>query len=429
MKRLYRVVLLLGLFSCIGCDNDPDEEEMIEIKAATGVRAVDIANDAAASDMEVSFSKPNPRDNVSEFRMMVVKAATTFGLTQANAVSSDNYIMVERNGKSSQLRLDELQTDTDGDEIVEGTAYQVYVLSVAEPGVELDNTLSNPSSEVTLTRASAVRTLTSQISAGSGGMDVDSDGNIYMADFGANLNGGGNRVYQINPEGDVSIFATGLNGASGNDFDSDGNLFQSSITGGFISKITPTGQVSIFASDGIVGPVGVTVAGNGDMYVANCGNNTIQKVTKDGVSSTFSTGAIFNCPNGIDMDNSGNLYVANFSDGNVIKVTPNGVPSVFANIPGGNNGHLLFRGNELFVIARSAHRIYKVDMNSNVSLFAGTGNRGLSNGGLDQATFSLPNDLAFNPDGTKMYINDVATTTSAGNIISPVVIRVIEIVE
>ena len=94
----------------------------------------------------------------------------------------------------------------------------------------LRNALSSPTSEITLARTNLVVTLTDVIQAGSGGLAVDKDGNIFAADFGNALSSPpGTRIFEITPEGEVILVATGLVGASGNAFDSQGNLFQSNI--------------------------------------------------------------------------------------------------------------------------------------------------------------------------------------------------------
>ena len=76
-------------------------------------------------------------------------------------------------------------------------------------------TASSGAQALALARTNLVLTLTNPIQSGSGGLDVDADGNIYAADFGATLNGGapGNTVYKITPNGQVSVFATGLVGS------------------------------------------------------------------------------------------------------------------------------------------------------------------------------------------------------------------------
>ncbi|MCP4203939.1 MAG: hypothetical protein GY769_18635 [bacterium] len=54
-----------------------------------------------------------------------------------------------------------------------------------------------------------------------GGISVDAEGNVYSAAF------GGTQLFKIAPDGEITVFATGLNTPSGNAFDNQGNLFQS----------------------------------------------------------------------------------------------------------------------------------------------------------------------------------------------------------
>jgi len=427
MKKWLPFSLLLVL--AIGCSKSDDESEPVEIKTLTvpeDVKFFDVANNGNASDMEVAFSLSSNFD-VSEFRVFILKesSAEGFDLDGANSIITDNYAVVSKFKRG--IRLDSTSTDVDGNAIVEGASYVAIVMAVADTGSDLDEVLSTPTSKLELRQLRAVSTLTGAINAGSGGLDVDAQGNIYMADFGASLNGPpGTRVHKITPEGEVSVFANGLVGASGNDFDPDGNLIQSNISNGTVSKITPEGMVTTIAT-GFSAPVGVVHDGESAFYVCNCGSNTISKVDDDGTVSLFSSSTLLNCPNGIDMDSEGNLYIANFSNGTVVKITPTGMASSFASIPGANNGHLLINGSSIYVVGRGANSIYKVSFGGTVSLFAGTGVRGLDNGSLLKATFSLPNDIAFSPDGRKLYINDVGTLDPDTGVLKPVVIREIDL--
>jgi len=69
--------------------------------------------------------------------------------------------------------------------------------------------------------AQNVTTLTRSPFDASGGLSVAADGNIFLANMGANnSDASGDEVYRINPAGDVSVFVSGLAGAAGNAFDS-----------------------------------------------------------------------------------------------------------------------------------------------------------------------------------------------------------------
>lgn len=276
----------------------------------------------------------------------------------------------------------------------------------------------------TTASAQDVVTLTEVIPIGSGGVDVDVEGRIYLADFGATLSGGGTDLVRVDPDtGDWEVLSTELNGGSGNDFNADGILFQSSITGGRIDQFDQDGSRTPFTSAGIAGPVGIAVDDAGDIIVCNCGNNTLRKVTADGSSSTlFSASALLSCPNGIDLAADGNFYVANFNNGRVLRVSPTGTTSLFAEVPGGNNGHILAHRGRLYVAGRSAHQIYEITLDGEVSLVAGSGSQGDADGSYLEAEFSYPNDLAADPTGRYLYINDVVNPFGPSDT-SPVIVR------
>ena len=267
-----------------------------------------------------------------------------------------------------------------------------------------------------------------EVAGGSGGLVMDPAGNLYSADFGAILGDAktaGKRIYKITPAGETAVFAEGFEGASGNAIDSKGNLFQSNIRGGTISKISPDGEVSTFASEGLEAPVGIVIDSQDTLWVANCGGASIQKVTRDGISTRFVDSDLLKCPNGITLDAQGNLYTANFYSSDVVKITPAGEVSVLATLPGNNNGHIVYAAGSLFVVARTAHQIYEVSLSGEARLFAGSGEKGGKDGPLLEASFCFPNDIAIGRDGRTLYVNEVADERSDGKILAPTRVRVL----
>ncbi|MEQ8926348.1 MAG: hypothetical protein RLO81_11075 [Fulvivirga sp.] len=434
LLKLTCILLCLIVVNCSSSDdaNDPTPQlpEAGEVLGSvSNIEAKDLGNAGDASDLVISFSKPKELELIKEFRLFLVKESMSDQFDSLKSLTNSNYLIIQKTASTFTIKLPSEFLDIEGDIIKENTPYVIFVLSLAIDDSNLGGKLSKSSPVIELAQKNLVRTI-ARINAGSGGMDVDNDGNIYMADFGSSTSGNpwGTKVYKITPQGEVSIFADGFLGASGNDFDLEGNLIQSSIAAGTIHKVTPSGNVSTIAS-GLQAPVGVVVAPDGDMFICNCSGNSISKLTSDGVMSTFSSGGLFTCPNGIDMDSDGNLYVANFNNSILVKIEPNGKASNFATLPAQNNGHLLINDNYIYVISRSRHQIHRVSFTGQVSLFAGNGQRGIIDGSLSEASFSLPNDLAFSADGKYIYINDVDGSNPNGGVISPVAIRVIELVE
>jgi sugar lactone lactonase YvrE len=143
------------------------------------------------------------------------------------------------------------------------------------------------------------------------GVAVAVDGTIYIADAGE-----GNRIRKISPDGNVTTLAGGSEGfadgagaaASFNTpsalaLGPDGNLYVADTGNNRIRKITPDGKVSTIAGNGTAGyvdgpaaqaqfngPVGLAVSVRGDIYVADTYNDVIRMITTEGEVTTIAGG-------------------------------------------------------------------------------------------------------------------------------------------
>ncbi len=265
---------------------------------------------------------------------------------------------------------------------------------------------------------------------GTGGLDVDTHGNIYAADFGvglANINGAD--LFKINPKNGASeLFANFFPaGLTGNHFDAMGNLYQSNFGVNKVFKIDPNGNTELFTED-VALPTGITIDEAGNVYVLSCQNGTITKLTPNGNSNLFAASADFACANGITwVEDTEKLYVVNFSDGNILQVSNTGDVSILATIPNSTgNAHITSFEGELYLTAASLGQIYKVSLDGeSVEVIAGNGSPTNTDGDAKTSGLRTPNDLAFSPDGEKIYINCVANSGNS-NELSPTVIRVLE---
>lgn len=388
------------------------------------VDVVDIGNAGDAGDIRITFRGRGDDADVVEYRVYVAGEASVGG---GDPPTDGAFASVPKAGGEIDARLPAGLADQAGDGVEEGVPYVVYVQ--AWTGDASMSPVSEVSDPITLASTDIVETIVA-LDAGTGGVEVDPDGNIYVADFGTQLSGGtaGTSVYRVTPTGEVSVFATGLSGASGNAFDSQGNLLQSNIAASTISRIAPDGTVETLASGGgLAGPVGIAVGAGDTLYVASCNNDTIQRVSPDGAVTEFSSGGLFNCPNGIALADDGNFYVANFGGGNVVRVSPAGAASLLVTLPTNNLGHVTAANGVLYVVSRGTHQIWEVTLAGATRVLAGTGARGRRDGAAPDATLSFPNDIGVSPDGSVLYFNDVDPGTSGTNVISPSWLRALRL--
>ena len=200
------------------------------------------------------------------------------------------------------------------------------------------------------------------------GTAVDASGNLYIAD------NGNMRIRKVTPDGTISTVAgNGTPGYSGDGglaisaellypesvaVDSNGNLYIADFQNERIRKVNSAGIITTIAGNGTAGysgdggpatsaelnwPTNVAVDGSGNVYIADLMNNRVRKVTAGGVISTvagngtaaysqdggLATNASLDYPIGVAVDSSNNLYITD--DGaRIRKVAPNGTISTVA---------------------------------------------------------------------------------------------------
>ncbi len=221
----------------------------------------------------------------------------------------------------------------------------------------------------------------------------DSSGNLYVA------NNSAGTISKITPAGVVTTFASGLSNPSGLAFDSSGNLYVTNYAANTISKITPGGVVSTFVASGLNGPAGLAFDSSGNLYVAdNNGANNVLKITPLGAVSTFVNSGLSN-PIGLAFDSNGNLYVANNGLNEISEFSPNGTPLNAAFAAGLSGPYGLAFDSAGYLYVTSANTIARVSPAGMVSTFVSSG---LSN----------PYGLAFDSSGNLYVANGGANTIS-----------------
>jgi gliding motility-associated-like protein len=212
--------------------------------------------------------------------------------------------------------------------------------------------------------------------------------------------------------------------------DASGNIYVADYDNNVIRKVTPTGDVSTFISTGLSSPAGVAVGPDGNIYIADTGNQLIKMATPAGVVTVIagnaSTGnangpalsASFSNPQDVAVDASGNVYIADFGNNQIRKLS-GGVVSVLAGsgASGMTNGPFSTASfkNPFGVAVDAAGNVYVADFNNSairkvtpagtVTTLAGSGTAGYLNANGTSARFNKPGDVAVDAIGN-VFVTD-----------------------
>ena len=313
---------------------------------------------------------------------------------------------------------------------------------------------------------SADGTGTNALFNGPVGIAVDSSGNVYVSDT------GNDTIRKITSDGVVSTLA-GLAGNAGSAngvgtnasfyspeglaLDAGGEIFVADTWNDTIRAVSPSGSVStyigqagIFGSTNAVGtnallyePSAVAIDANGNIFVADTGNNIIREIVPGGTVTTVAgsvgdfgsidatgTNAWFNAPQGISVDASDNLYVADYLNNTIRKVTSAGVVTTIAGAPGifgsanGLGTNALFWGPQGIVVCPTNNNlVYVADTGNSIirqisllgikpiiSTYAGNASDGSMDASGAAARFFWPMDVASDGEGN-FYVADAQNNT------------------
>jgi len=295
---------------------------------------------------------------------------------------------------------------------------------------------------------------------------VDSAGNVYFS--------ASNSVLRIATNGTLTLVAGNgragyggdggpavraqLNDPEGLAFDAAGNLYIADAQNNRVRVIGKDGVIQTFAGNGQTSfgggpgsfndeqlatqgllhlPSGVAVDKSGNVFIADTGDNTIRKVTKDGIIHNFAGDSFpgyfdkingtavdseFNKPTDIAFDSAGALYVADSNNNVVRKISADGTTiNTFAGTSAagytGDNADatkanlvapiaIAFDGSgNLFILQNSDGHIRKVDSKGIITTVAGNGIAGFADASADKAQFNSPTGLAVDGSGN-LYVAD-----------------------
>ena len=179
-------------------------------------------------------------------------------------------------------------------------------------------------------------------------------------------------------------------------------------------------------------PFGVAVGADGVVYATDAGeSNSVRKITPEGLVSTLAggregfadgagAGAAFNTPSGLALDGDGNLYVADTGNNRVRKVSKEGVVTTLAGEGGAGFrdgaalqaqfdapvGVAVDKDGNVYVADTYNDRVRVLTKDGQVRTVAGAGGPGYADGGaLDAALFDTPCAVAVSEAG-EIYVAD-----------------------
>ncbi len=122
--------------------------------------------------------------------------------------------------------------------------------------------------------------------------------------------------------------------------DASGNLWVPNAGNNTVSKLDALGVTTMDASGFLSGAAGFSAGSlaipsalaldqSGSAWIANSGNNTVSKLSSDGLTGTVFSGGGLSSPSGVAIDAGGNAWVANFNNSSVTQITSTGTLANF----------------------------------------------------------------------------------------------------
>ena len=257
---------------------------------------------------------------------------------------------------------------------------------------------------------------------------VDASGNVYVTD-------GSNRIGKINTNGSVNYSFSG-NGAYamidgpaqtasfwapwGVVNDEQGNIYVADNGNNSIRKVSADGSVITIAGGGngnpgyVNGdlslarfnhPYGIAMDATGQIFITDKDNKKIRKISTSGVVTTVANEFLFSDPLAISVDASGNIYVGDFHL--IRKISVNGTVSTVGE-PGSYyapTGLATDRGGNLYFVNRVNNTINMFSPSATLTKIAGDISGGFADGDGDVAKFAAPMSIALDAAGN-IYVAD-----------------------
>jgi len=225
-------------------------------------------------------------------------------------------------------------------------------------------------------------------------------------------------------------------------YDTAGNLYVADARGHVIRRLSTNGTWTTVAGDGRQGlagdggpavaaeldtPMGVAVAADGTLYIADTHNHRVRIISTNGIISTIAgqSSASLRQPVAVALSSDGSLYIADAADHRLRRVDSNGSISTVA-----GNGEQGYSGDEgpaalaridspsslafdatgrLLFADRRNHRIRRIDADGTIHTVAGNGSTaGKGDGTAVHTPLAMPRGVSVDTDGN-LFVADTAS--------------------
>lgn len=401
MKKIICLFLALSWFIINGsCRSDDNAAPTLQsLDSPNGIIVLDYGNEGNGRDIYITFEMPGSEDEVMNYNLILSKTGTVLSYSEATSLPEDRMYSIEKTGSVINHQVQADFKDSDGDVIQNDQSYSAYILTTSNTEDKLGSLSAGRIIQLKDIPYYEVKTLGNTsypymeaLSYQDGYIMAPGEGNIYKVDVAT---------------GQYEIFDTGLPGPLGGGFDPhDGSYYGAMYSGGYVVKYQPDGTNAVFATE-MIGPIGIAVDNDKNVYISNFDANFISKVTPDGTKTVFSNNSsgLINGPDGLVMA-KGSLYSINFWDSRILKISSSGQPSLLATLPGTGNGYMAYADNFFFATSYTERKIYRIDMSGNYELIAGTGHSSTKDGPAELASFKNPNGIAI--AGDTLFVGDEA---------------------
>ena len=207
------------------------------------------------------------------------------------------------------------------------------------------------------------------------------------------------------------------------------------IPGGVVTTLAGSGSAGSANGTGTAAsfnsPGGVAVDAAGNVYVADCNNRQVRKVTPAGEVTTLAgsgnqgttdgpgDAASFGGLYGAAVDASGNVYVTDIANNMIRKISPTGVVTTLAGTGGQGSadgpgaaatfnepaGVAVDASGNVYVADYANNKIREISPTGVVTTLAGTGGQGSADGAGTAASFTYPHGVAVDVLGN-VYVAD-----------------------